>query len=157
MTVKLGQLRTGPLFYGMTDADIEILGSIFNEKVVPEGMTIFVENMPGESLYLIRQGAVKISKMIAEGEEKILVILGAEEIFGEMAIFDGAPRSATARVAEEAQLLNIKKSDFENMCQQNPALALKLTRNIVRIFSRRIRENNEEYKEMLLWASGKQA
>jgi len=122
-----------------------------------EGTTVFVENMPGESLYIIRQGAIKISKMIAEGEEKTLVILGADEIFGEMAILDGAHRSATARVAEKAHLLSIRKSDFEKLCEKEPRLALKLTRNIVRIFSSRIRENNEEYREMLLWSLGKQA
>jgi CRP-like cAMP-binding protein len=110
--------------------------------------------MPGESLYLIRRGAVKISKMLAEGEEKTLVILGPEEIFGEMAILDGAPRSATARVAEEADLLSVRKAEFEALCEQNPALALKLMRNIVRIFSQRIRENNGEYREMLLWSLG---
>lgn len=155
--VKLQPLKASPLFQGMSETEIETLAEIFKEKVMPEGMTVFVENMPGESLYLIRQGAVKISKMIAEGDEKTLVILGAEEIFGEMAILDGAPRSATARVAEEAHLLSIRKADYEALCEQDPRLALKLTRNIVRVFSRRIRENNEEYREMLLWSLGKQA
>lgn len=155
--VKLEALRTSPLFQNMSDAEIETLGAMFTEKVMPEGLTVFVENMPGESLYLIRQGSVKISKMIAEGDEKTLVILGAEDIFGEMAILDGAPRSATARVAEEAHLLSIRKADYETLCEQNPRLALKLTRNIVRVFSRRIRENNEEYREMLLWSLGRQA
>jgi CRP-like cAMP-binding protein len=123
---------------------------------MPEGMTVFVENMPGESLFLIRQGAIKISRMLAEGDEKTLVILGAEEIFGEMAILDAAPRSATARVAEEARLLSIRKADYEVLCEQNPRLALKLTRNIVRVFSRRI-EKTRMIQGIVVLVHGKPA
>jgi len=147
--------QNSPLFKEMSAVEINELGKVFNHKAMAEGTTVFVENMPGESLYLIQKGAVKISKMIAEGDEKTLVILGAEDIFGEMAILDGAPRSATARIAEEAHLLSIRRADYDSLCEQNPRLALKLTRNIVRIFSRRIRDNNDEYREMLLWSMGR--
>lgn len=153
----LESLRTCHLFQDMSNTEILTLSKLFGEKIIDEGMMVFVENMPGESLYLIRQGAVKISKMMAEGDEKTLVILGAEDVFGEMAILDGAPRSVTARVAEKAYLLSMRKLEYESLCENEPRLALKLTRNIVRIFSRRIRENNEEYREMLLWALRKQA
>lgn len=153
--IDLALLHGNTLLQGLSEDDLKALAGIFSEKIMPEGTTVFVENMPGESLYVVQQGAVKISKMIAEGDEKTLVILGPEEVFGEMAIFDGAPRSATARVAEEARLLNIRKSDFDKLCEQNPTLAMKLTRNIMRVISRRIRDNNEEYREMLLWSLGK--
>jgi len=153
---QLQMPKNCPLFKGLSAEEIASLGSVFAEKIMPEGTTVFIENMAGESLYLIQKGAIKISKMIAEGDEKTLVILGAEDIFGEMAVLDGAPRSATARVAEEAHLLSIRRADYDSLCEQNPRLALKLTRNIVRIFSRRIRDNNDEYREMLLWSLGRQ-
>ncbi len=154
-TVQLDDLLGSFLFKEMTEDEIGVLAGLFSEKRMDEGVTVFVENMPGESLYLVKQGAVKISKMLAEGEERILVVLGPEDVFGEMAILDGAPRSATARVAETALLLSIKKVDFENLCETNPRLGLKLMRNIIRVFSKRVRENNEEYREMLLWSLGK--
>ena len=72
--------------------------------------------------------------------------------FGEMAVIDGLPRSATARVAEDAELISLKKSDFEKLCGEQPGLALKMVMNIVRVFSKRIREANEEYREMLIWS-----
>jgi CRP-like cAMP-binding protein len=153
----LAPLKNSVLFADLSDTEVEVLGGFFHEKNLSEGMTIFVENMPGESLYLIEQGAVKISKMLAEGDEKILVVLGAEEIFGEMAILDGAPRRATARVAEKVRLLSIRKTDYEILCEQHPRLALKVTRNIVRVISQRIRESDEDYMEMLALALGKQA
>jgi len=143
------------LFKDMNPEEQAVLGGFFTERTMTEGTTVFLENMPGESLYLVLQGTVQISKMLAEGEEKTLVILGPEDIFGEMAILDGAPRSASARVAENARLLCMKKADFDLLCEKNPRLGLLLMRNIIRVFSQRIRENNEEYRKMILWSSVK--
>jgi CRP-like cAMP-binding protein len=142
------------LFKDMTESELGVLAGLFSEKSFQEGMTVFIEKMPGESLYLILEGTIRISKMLAEGEEKTLVILGPDDVFGEMAILDGAPRSATARVIESARLFSIRKNDFEALCEQTPKLGLKLMRNIVRVFSQRIRENREDYREMLLWSLG---
>jgi len=153
--VDLNALKASSLFETMNDAEMSALAAVFHGKAMPEGATVFVEQMPGEMLYLIQSGTVKISKMLAEGEEKTLVLLGPEDVFGEMAILDGAPRSATARVAENARLLCIRKSDFEALCDEHPRLGMKLMRNIIRVFSQRIRENNDEFRDMLLWSLGK--
>lgn len=140
------------LFNDLDKKEIDVVASLFYEKKLAAGKTVFVEQMPGESLYLIKSGRVKISKLIAEGDEKILVTLNPEDVFGEMAILDGAPRSATARVEDDAVLLSIKKSDFEKLCAAKPKIALTIMRNIITVFSSRIRENNDEYKEMLMWS-----
>jgi len=153
--VELSRLKGSYLFAEMSDLELSSLASLFQEKEMGEGATVFVEQMPGQSLYLIQEGSVKISKMIAEGEEKTLVILGPQDVFGEMAVLDGAPRSATARVAERARLLVILKKDFEALCDRDPKLGMKLMLNIVRLFSRRIRENNDEYRQMLIWSLGR--
>jgi CRP-like cAMP-binding protein len=152
---KLSLLRDSALFTDMTDPEMASLAELFAERDVPAGKTVFIENMQGESLYLIREGTIRVSKMLAEGDEQTLVVLGAEDTFGEMAVLEEAPRSATARVIEEARLLSVKRSDFEALCVNNPPLGLKLMRNIIRIFSKRIRESSEEYREMLLWSLGR--
>ncbi|AMV72278.1 hypothetical protein JCM30471_07640 [Desulfuromonas carbonis] len=157
MTVNLDSLKSCFIFKEMSDAEIHLLAELFVEKRLSEGMTVFVEHMPGESLYLIQAGTIRISKMISEGDEKTLVILGPDDVFGEMAILDGAPRSATARVIEEARLLSLRKSDFETLCKKNPSLGLRLMRNIVRVFSQRTRENHEDYRLMLLWSLAEKA
>ncbi len=136
----------------LSEDDLQILATLCETRQMGEGTTIFIENMPGEALFLIRKGIVRISKMFAEGDEKTLVVLGPEDIFGEMAIVDGLPRSATARVAEDAELISLKKKDFESLCQQKPELALKVVMNIVKVFSKRTREANDEYRDMLLWS-----
>jgi CRP-like cAMP-binding protein len=151
---RLTAMKNSSLFEGLSDAEIDSIEPLLEEKRIEEGKTVFVENMVGESLYLIEQGTIKISKMLAEGDEKILVILGPDDFFGEMAILEGTPRSATARVAEDACLLSLQRKDFEAFCDNNPKLGLKLMRNIVRTFTRRVRENSEEYREMLIWSLG---
>ncbi|MEJ2200002.1 MAG: cyclic nucleotide-binding domain-containing protein [Desulfuromonadaceae bacterium] len=148
-------LKSSAIFSGMTDQEIVSLEGLFTEKEVSAGKTVFIENMPGESLFLIREGTIRVSKMLAEGDEQTLVVLGAEDSFGEMAVLDETPRSATARVIESARLLSIKRADFESFCLKNPALGLKLMRNIIRVFNRRIRECQDEYRDMLLWSLGR--
>lgn len=150
--VAFDVIRGSTMLQGMNDADLSRLAEFCEERQMAEGTTVFIENMPGESLFLIRKGTIRISKMFAEGDEKTLVVLGPEDIFGEMAVVDGLPRAATARVAEDADLISLKKKDFEMLCNNDPALALKLVMNIVRIFSKRVREANDEYREMLIWS-----
>jgi CRP-like cAMP-binding protein len=72
-----------------------------------------------------------------------------------MAVIDGLPRSATARVAENAELISFKKKDLERLCSEDAILALKLVSNIARVFSKRVRESSEEYRDMLIWSMQK--
>jgi len=148
--------RNSPLSEGFDSDESLMLADFFQQKDMSAGMTVFLENMPGESLYLIQQGQVEISKMLAEGDEQSLVKLGPGELFGELAILDSHPRSATARVIEDVVLLVITQFEYERLRNINAEIALKLTLNIIRQFSERVRENNEEYRRMLLLAMGKE-
>jgi CRP-like cAMP-binding protein len=113
---------------------------VFNKEMTDKyGVTyapdeiIFLEYEPGDSFYLIQSGRVKISKM-AKDTEKILDILGPGDIFGEMAILEDAPRSASAIAADEVRVLLFRKENFDIILQSNPAMALKL----LKIFAKRI-------------------
>lgn len=155
--MDIQQLMDISLFREMSGPELEHLTEIIHEKGMEEGTAVFIENMPGESLYIVKSGRVQISKMISEGEEKTLVEMGPNDFFGEMAILDGAPRSATARILEKGTFMTIHKADFESFCDHHPRIGLKLMRNIVQMFSKRIRENNQEYRDMLLWAMEKKS
>lgn len=148
-------VKNSLLLQGLSDEDLERLATFCEMRTMTEGTTVFIENMPGESLFLITKGSIRISKMFAEGDEKTLVVLGPEDVFGEMAVIDGLPRSATARVAENAELISLKKKALESLCSADAALALKLVSNIVRVFSKRVRESSEEYRDMLIWSMQK--
>jgi len=148
-------IKSSVMLQNFSDADLETFAAVCEMREMAEGTTVFIENMPGESLFLVKKGTIRISKMFAEGDEKTLVVLGPEDVFGEMAVIDGLPRSATARVAEDAELISLNKKALEKLCQDDAALALKLVRNIVRVFSKRVREANEEYRDMLIWSMQK--
>ena len=148
-------VKNSRLLQDLSDQDLDELATYCEMRTMNEGTTVFIENMPGESLFLITKGSIRISKMFAEGDEKTLVVLGPEDVFGEMAVIDGLPRSATARVAENAELISFKKKDLERLGSEDATLALKVVSNIVKVFSQRVRESSEEYRDMLIWSMQK--
>ncbi len=86
---------------------------------------LFCENEPGYELYVLRSGRVKITKML-DGQEVMLAFLQSGDIFGEMALLDNKPRTATAVTADEVSVMAINKANFENMVKAQPQLATKL-------------------------------
>lgn len=147
--VNFSDLKSSSLFHGMAAKEIEYLSSIFTPNQIPEGRTVFIENMPGESLYLVKQGNVQISQMLAEVDEQNLVLLGAGDVFGEMAVIDGGNRSATARIVKNTVLYSLNRKAFNTLVSEKPRLGLQLTLNIVRVFSDRIRSAKKNYQAML--------
>lgn len=145
-------IKDSSMLQGLTDKELGQLAGFCDMRAMEEGTTVFIENMPGESLFLIKAGTIRITRMFAEGDEKTLVVLGPEDVFGEMAVIDGLPRAATARVAETAQLISLNKKSLDKLCQEDAALGLKLVNNIVKVFSKRVRDANEEYRDMLIWS-----
>ena len=152
---QLLPVKGSAMLQNLSDKDLNKFAGYCELRAMDEGTTVFIENMTGESLFLVKKGTIRVSKMFAEGDEKTLVVLGPEDIFGELAIIDGLPRSATARVAENAELISLKKTDFERLCREDSALALTILTNIVKVFSHRVREANEEYRDMLIWSMQK--
>jgi CRP-like cAMP-binding protein len=102
-------------------------------RVFKPNQIIFSEYEPGEDFFLLQQGRVKITKII-NLTEKTLDILNPGDIFGEMAIIESAPRSATAVAVDEVKVLNFNKQNFEMLLQSNTALAIKL----LKLFAKRI-------------------
>jgi len=151
--MDLAFLKNSMVFSELEDIDLKVLLPMFKKREIASGKTVFIENMPGESLYLVESGEVDISKMLAEGDEQLLVTIGAGEVFGELAILDEAPRSATARVNNDTVLWRLERPDFEILCRDHPASGLRFIRNLVSLFCNRIRENNQEYRDMILFGS----
>ena len=147
--VDSSKLLSSPLFTGLARQEIEYLCSIFTWTQISKGKTVFIENMPGESLYIINQGAVQISQMLAEVEEQTLISLEPGDVFGEMAVIDGGSRLATARIVEDAVLYSLNRKSFNTLASEKPRLGLQLTLNIVRIFSGKIRGAKKDYCTML--------
>ena len=138
------------IFKGMAIKEVQYLLSLFKQVTVAEGKTIFVENMPGEALYLVQQGTVQISQLLAEVDEQDLTTISAGKVFGELAVIDGGTRYATARAVKNSVLLVLKRDDFDQLVREKPRLGLQLTLNIVRLFSAKMRSSKKEYRSMLV-------
>jgi len=114
------------------------LGRVYSDNDV-----IFREGETGEVLYVIQSGKVRITKKIPSGELTIAILQGGD-IFGEMAIFDRLPRSATAMALGDARILTVDKKKLFQTISKDPTLVLK----IVETMSKRIRRLDEELTQL---------
>jgi CRP-like cAMP-binding protein len=105
---------------------------------VPKGKLVFTENDPATEMFIIIEGEVEISKRTSLETSKTLIVLHGGDIFGEMAIIEKKPRSATAIALKDTKLLCLDESLFFSMIEKNPDFAVK----IVKILSERVRRSN---------------
>lgn len=121
--------------------------SVFNRFAVTfkAGDIIFCEYEPGDSFYLIQSGRVKIVKIFGN-IEKTIDIMEPGEFFGEMALLEEAPRSATIIAMEETKLLEFNRENFQILMQGNPPIALKL----LKLFCKRINDQKRRFRILML-------
>lgn len=100
-------------------------------KVYEPGDVLFSEGEPGKTMYVLQTGSVRITKAVKD-EEKTLAILGPGEFFGEMAILNDKPRTATAVVEERAKVLVLGARTFEQMVISNAEIAVRLIKRLAR-------------------------
>ncbi len=114
-------------------------------KTFQKGDILFCEYEPGDTFYLIQSGRVEILKIV-DDMQKTLDILEPGEIFGEMAILEEAPRSATALALDKVVALEFNRENFEVLMQGNPQIALKL----LKLFSKRIYDQKRRFMILTL-------
>ncbi|MGC8928158.1 MAG: Crp/Fnr family transcriptional regulator [Myxococcota bacterium] len=142
--------QTTTLFSGFSDEEIEKLKSYMEPKRFKPLEAIFLEEMEGNAIYLVKEGTVKISKISDDEEhensketERVMTYFRSGDIFGEMSFIDDLPRSASAYAVEETELYVFKRTDFDRMIEEDPRFAIKVLMNIARIISQRLRRTDE--------------
>jgi CRP/FNR family cyclic AMP-dependent transcriptional regulator len=132
-------LGTIPLFEGLDAGQLNWLSQRAHRRMVPAGTGIVTAELPGEAVYVILYGTVKIHVEQADGRDVVLAILGAGDTVGEMSLIDSAGRSASAVTLEDSLLLWMDKQSFQEALSTFPAVS----QNLVRILSARVRLANE--------------
>lgn len=133
-----------PLFQDLNNAEKLRLSRIFQKVGFRENDIIFEAGEMGDALYVIREGSVQVVKPGDEsGIESVITELGSGEIFGEMALFEKMPRSATIRGSKPGKLYRIKREYFEKLMSEDHELALKIYRRVNVILCQRLRETTE--------------
>lgn len=106
-------LRSMDLFAGLADEELAKIARLLKEQKVSENDIIFHQGDPGDSLYIVLDGRVRIASADQHGKERVLAFYGPGEFFGDMAVLTGAPRSANASASTNVRLLQLRKDDFD--------------------------------------------
>lgn len=141
----LALLRAHPIFGGLEHAQLDRLVSYARTRKVPAGTTIFVKGDPGNSLFAVCAGTVKVSVAAPDGREAMLSLLHPGEIFGEMALLDGRPRAADVVATSDCELMAIERRDFLAFVNSDPNIAMKF----VELLCERLRAANEHFEEVI--------
>jgi CRP/FNR family transcriptional regulator, cyclic AMP receptor protein len=128
-------LATIPLFSGLPEEELERFAELTRERSYPKGSVILFQDDPGDSLFVLRAGRVKVVLIGEDGREVILGVLEPGAHFGELALIDDQPRSAHVIAMEDAQLLILRREDFKRRVEANPTVAWALLTEL----SRRLR------------------
>jgi CRP/FNR family transcriptional regulator, cyclic AMP receptor protein len=124
-------LRRVPLFSDLAEGELARFAEVTREREYPKNSVILFEDDPGDALYIVSTGQVKVVLIGEDGREVILSVLGDGDFFGEMALIDDEPRSAHVIAMRDSHLLVLRRDDFQAQIQGHPAIALKLLRELV--------------------------
>lgn len=139
-------LATVPLFKSLDAAELARFADLVREKSYPKGSVILFEDDPGDSLFLVRDGRVKVVLVAEDGREVILGLLGVGEHFGELSLIDDQPRSAHVIAMEESTLLVLRRDDFRRRVEASPQVAWSLLAEL----SRRLRRADDKIGSLVL-------
>ncbi|HWJ45953.1 MAG: Crp/Fnr family transcriptional regulator [Gemmatimonadaceae bacterium] len=128
-------LATVPLFSGLQREEIQRFAELTRERAYPKGSVILFQDDPGDSLFVLRAGRVKVVLIGEDGREVILGVLEPGAHFGELALIDDQPRSAHVIAMDDSQLLILRREDFRRRVEANPSVAWALLTEL----SRRLR------------------
>ena len=141
-----GFLASIPLLSGLDRAELARFADMTRERSYPKGSVILFEDDPGDSLFLVKNGRVKVVLIGEDGREVILGILTVGDHFGELSLIDGHPRSAHVIAMDDAQLIVLRREDFRRRVEESPRVAWALLVEI----SRRLRRADEQIGSLVL-------
>lgn len=157
MACEASMLTEVELFEHVSDEDRMRLAEFIDFHKVAAGETLFKAGEPGESLYIVRTGEIELFIKDTAGQKILLAIAGANEVFGELALLDRGPRTATALALVDSELLELDRDDLMLLFQKSPTAALRLlaamshmTRKADELLRTRVSRNaNEEAEEKI--------
>ena len=133
-----------PMFAGLTNAEIDTMRTMLRRKTCPEGTNFISTEEPGEVVYIIERGTVKVHAEQADGSDVIIAILGPGEVVGEIAVLEKTPRTANVVTLERTQLLWMLGADFFECLNAIPTMSL----NLLRMLSKRLRISSAQIQSL---------
>ncbi len=144
----LEALKGSSLFREFTETGLKIFATIAQEKTVPAGSPLFVENMVGDSLFIVKSGTVRVTQRSGAGEAE-LAVLGAGEHLGELALLAKSARLVSAVAASECAVVEISQRDFFKLAPEKPQACLKLALAIAADLARQVGESRDALRALV--------
>jgi CRP/FNR family transcriptional regulator, cyclic AMP receptor protein len=139
-------LGMNPLFAGLGEDAIRGIAGLCTRRALDSGEVLFQKGDKGDALFGVRRGRVRIETGTAAGGRLTLNVLGPGDLFGEIALFDGQPRTADAIAAEASELFTVRRSDFLSYLEREPRVTLRL----LEMLCQRIRWVSDRMEEAVL-------
>ncbi|MEO6999616.1 MAG: Crp/Fnr family transcriptional regulator [Terracoccus sp.] len=143
--MDLDVVRRAPLFKALDDEAAAALQGEMAHLHMERGDVLFHEGDPGDSLYVIAEGKIKLGRTSPDGRENLVAILGPGEMFGELSLFDPGPRTMTATAVAEAQLLGLRNESLTAVLTGRPAVAKAL----LAALAQRLRRTNAHLADLV--------
>ncbi|WP_181708251.1 Crp/Fnr family transcriptional regulator [Chthonobacter rhizosphaerae] len=141
-------LSTNDVFAGLGEDTLAAIADLCVSRTLADGETLFLKGDPGDALFCVRRGRILIIASTAGGKQLILNVLGSGDVFGEIALLDGRPRTADAVAGEPTEVLMIRRADFKDLLRRQPEIAVRL----IELLCARLRWTSDRMEEASLLA-----
>jgi CRP-like cAMP-binding protein len=139
-------LASVPIFCDLEQSDLDTLAGLATHRRYPKDGVVFFENEEGASFFMIVEGRIKVTILGDDGREIILSVLGPGDFFGEMALLDNEPRSASAIASEDSELMVLNRSDFQSVV----AGSTRVMQGLIKALTSRLRKANHQISTLAL-------
>lgn len=147
-------LRRVDILSNLSDAELSVLHGFLEEAECAAEDAVFHQGEEGRDLYIVGEGRVAIRVRTPDGSDVDVAELGPGDFFGEMAIFEDAPRSATCVMTEGGRLYRLRKRDFFALMEQHPGTATKIMYRMVNITTGRLNNTSSFLSDLVQWGEG---
>jgi CRP/FNR family cyclic AMP-dependent transcriptional regulator len=147
----LAFLRDVRVFETFSDDDLTAVAERLRQRELRGRQILFREGDRGEEMFIVRRGTILISKAVTGKVEQVLVRVEPSDFFGEMTLFDGSPRSATAQAETDVELLVLGRDSLQALTETNPSAAAAFFYAMVKVFMERLRRSTQQVAEATRW------
>lgn len=144
--MDINLLKKVPIFSLLDDGELEKIRKLCVTKHYEKDRIILIEEESGNTLFIIQEGRVKVSRMSDDGREVILTILQKGDFFGELSLLDGKARSASVTAIENTEILLLRRGDFMSLLEEYPQISISLLKEL----AARIRKSDTQIKSLSL-------
>lgn len=143
----LDSLGNSPLFAALSTRELRKLSSILHHRTYQDGESVFLKGQPGAAMFIIKTGKVNIIDYGTDGSEIVVATLNPGDFFGELALLDDSPRSASAVAVESTYIYAISRTDLDHLLTTSPQIGLFVYRALAVIIGTRLKNANVQLSE----------